>query len=101
MEKHYSDSLNLTSFQIGYFNKEIYQLPTNNVYYNGTSISKCYNYWILEQVVMEIVVGGKSHDTTPGNRQGIEGLSCSVFPDLKHKVIYILNVTYNSRFRQQ
>lgn len=48
-----------------------------------TSISKCYNKWVLEHVVVEVIIGSKSHDSTPANRQRVEGLSCSIFPDLK------------------
>lgn len=50
-----------------------------------TSISECDHKGVLEHVVVEVAVGGKSHDSTPADRQRVEGLSSSIFPHLYNK----------------
>lgn len=50
-----------------------------------TSISECDHKCILEHVVVEVVVGGKSHDSSPTDRQRVEGLSSCIFPHLYDK----------------
>lgn len=50
-----------------------------------TSISECDHKGVLEHVVVEVAVGGKSHDSTPTDGQRVEGLSGCVFPHLHNK----------------
>lgn len=57
-----------------------------------TSISECDHKSILEHVVVEVAVGGKSHDSPPTDRQRVEGLSSCILPHLYEKHKLSLNV---------
>lgn len=64
-----------------------------------TSISECDHKGVLEHVVVEVAVGGKSHDSTPTDRQRVEGLSGCIFPHLYNKQKKCLNVILLTLFR--
>lgn len=49
-----------------------------------TGVSERHDECILEHIVVEVVIGRKSHDSTPTNGERVEGLSGCIFPHLTH-----------------